>query len=385
MRSTIGRSLALLALATGIAGCRSAEPGASPGGVGARCTGDQSCALGLTCSSIVSIVDLDHVCTRRCTVDDDCPSGSRCGPSDATATGWIFSCLRACDRTVDVQTACGTDTSAYYGCRYDGLCTAFRCDDAICDSGYCDATTGDCITGSNPGAHVDDDCTTDADCRPPRGSCFAGRCQEDDCDRGGSYACASGEACVGESLDDRADVLTFACARSCTPGIDATGPRAGGACLNGQICVPFDADPGGLSTTGHCAWFNDHAYVSGNPAAHVGDRCTRNDDCPSPFGYGLCNGGTCAMRFCNTSAFEGMPDPCGPNQHCVTGMIPGATSRWLQTVVHTGACFAGCDASTPCPSGQVCNLGGGYCQLDCRLDASVCPAPTTCRTDGTCS
>lgn len=384
MRFTIGTWSVLVALAFTTSGCRNADPGITPAGVGAQCSGDQGCNLGLTCQSVAGFFDFGAICTRSCRIDDDCPSGTRCAPSGATAAGWTFSCLRACDRTADVDVACA-GSPATFACLFDGVCTVFRCDDVTCDSGHCDARTGDCITGANPSAHVDDACTTDADCRPPRGTCFAGHCSEDDCDRGGAYACAAGETCVGSSIDDHADVLTFACARSCTVGVDATGPHAGGACLDGQICVPHDADPGGLSTTGHCEWFNDHTFVSGNPAAHVGDRCTRNDDCPSPFGYGLCDGGTCAMRFCNTTAFEGMSDPCGPNERCVTVMLPSATTRWLETVVHTGACLRGCDAGTACPSGMVCNTGGGYCQLDCRLDPTTCPASTACRTDGTCS
>lgn len=380
-----GWALASIALAS-LAACRSSDPTTTPGGVGAACHGDLACALGLTCTLVIDGFDLGAVCTRSCLYDDDCPSGSRCGPSGFTDAGEVLtSCLRVCDRTEDVASACG-DTSSLYACEYDGLCTVLACDPDLCSSGHCDARTGDCITGGNPAARVDDPCSSDADCRPPRGSCEGGRCVEYDCDRGGEYACAAGETCVASSVDGgTTDTLTYSCARTCTIGVDATGPTSGGACVDGQLCVSDELDPGGLASGSFCGWYNMHTYVTGDPTAHVGDACARNDDCPSPFGYGLCDGGRCALRFCNTTAFAGMPDPCGPALHCVSFVPPGPQTRIREVAAHAGACLQACDAAGGCGSGMICNVGGGYCQPDCRLAPGYCPAPTTCRMDGTCT
>jgi hypothetical protein len=380
----------VVAVALAIVGCRSTGdmPMDTLGAVGASCMADTDCRLGLTCIPTAAIApSLGSVCTRHCTYESDCPTGSRCGPSDIAfdASGnssFVFTCVPRCDRRADISTQC-LDAAPDVACGYDGVCSFLRCG---CDPGVqCDARTGDCITGTRPAAHVEDGCTTDADCRPPRGECIRGHCAEHDCDRGGSYACIAGETCVGSSMSATADVLSFDCARTCTVGVDALGPTAGGACANGQTCMPHESDPGGMTTTGYCAWLNDFAFTVGRPSAHVGDACTRNDDCPSPYGYGVCVDDRCALRNCATSAFSGAPDPCGPNERCVTAMYPGASTREITTELRTGLCVQSCSGAGTCPTGMVCVMGGNYCQADCRIDASVCIGNTHCATDGTCT
>jgi hypothetical protein len=375
----------LLGVCLAVGGCNNDDAKAvMPGVVGANCLADTDCRTGLRCLPLVSAYpDLGSVCTRPCTYDQDCPTGTRCGPSDPEPTGFVFTCVPSCDRRADLSTQC-PNSPPIVGCEYDGVCAPFRC--GCTGTQQCDPRTGDCISGRTATAHVDDPCTTDADCRPPRGTCSMSqhRCIESDCDRGGADACPTGETCTATSLSETADSLYYTCARSCVIGVDALGPNAGGACVNGQICVPHDADPGGMATSDFCSW-TDNGFVAGNPSAHVGDACVHDADCPSPFGYGVCTAGQCALRYCATSAFAGRPDPCGPNARCVSGMSPQASTRELATAFRAGTCLRTCSPTGGCPSGMICQAAGNYCQRDCRIDPSVCPATVHCGTDGTCT
>lgn len=287
--------------------------------------------------------------------------------------------MQRCDRTMPIEGQCRNPDAM---CAFDGVCGSFRCTDGfVCDSGRCDVTTGECRSGANPAARAESACTNDDDCRPPNGTCI-GTCNQPACDRGGEYACASGETCGAGSLSDTADVLTYSCDIACTPGLDALTATNGGACRAGRICVPPEADPGGLATAGRCAYFTG-GFVTGTASANVGDPCTTSAQCPSPFGYGLCLDGRCALRFCATSVFEGA-DPCLPNMRCVTGEVPAGYPRVARSVLRSGGCVFPCNPGA-CPSGLVCDMTTNACQPDCRPDPSICPARTMCDATGACT
>jgi hypothetical protein len=336
--------------------------------LGGECTSDLDCPLGLEC-----FLGPDGAraweggyCTRPCDADD-CPEGATCAPAYFDAAGFAVTyCLAGCDREIGSAGGCRPG----YTCSFEGACrlgcsTDEQCAQYDVDPGgpyaspgaTCEIESGRCLRGAESGAGPGEACTADDDCRGPISFCAFGACASLSCDLGGEYACGSESTCAGDSVPY--DQVIPMCWRTCTLGVDGTasaGDRCGGA-----ACYPLEADPAGTATSAYCSPPFGQT-LAGSDTAHVGDPCTRTEDCPNPFGMGFCDDdGVCQIAHCAPYAAIGI-ELCGAGERCFTSVPEPGTTRPNRVIAETGLCVR-----------------------DCTADPSVCQPPTRCGPLGHCA
>lgn len=326
-----------------------------PLALGAPCERDTQCLAGLTCWQ--SDLLFTAWCTRECATDDDCPLGSGCVEVEPSLVdeGSILRCAPRCERAAGSRGGCPQHMS----CDEGGLCSPFTtCDlDEICGDGRCELASGRCVTtDGNPSAGADDPCREDTDCRSPNGICLSEECYHLDCDLGGDYACKAGEICDAYFPSNRTNP-TFRCKRVCEPGVDAISPTEGGACLDGEICVPPEAEEGPVAASGQCDEPLGEFFV-GREDARILDPCETVADCRNPLGYAYCGSRGCQLNYCAAAVFAG-EEPCGPGGVCLfldpppEGVTPEEAASY-----RSGSCARLCDESDPCPAGSTCSAQG---------------------------
>lgn len=322
-----------------------------------------------------------------------------CTPS-MTGTG--------CDRpgyTCDLETAtctgaCLSDVQCEI--RYEDLDgDGFRelVDHGAGSGAYCDAVTGRCRTRGTRGARPGDPCGVDADCMDD-GVCLRGEgFPEGYCTRLGcryeGFGCGPGSTCDIRNLGTD----TSGCLASCTVGAEdgtagVRGTVSGGnpGCAPGSRCSwngvsePTDVENGSCLPGA----YNDL------PGPNLGAPCTRDAECYSPFGYGVClfnqfhalAGGICSVHSCSTFI--------GESGEVVDGLLPGVeietpicdSSAGELCVNFAGRrdapltyCVVPCERASECAPGYSCSevLGGGYhlCWPTCSEDAE-CRAGARC-------
>jgi hypothetical protein len=235
-------------------------------------------------------------CTVPCLFPDGCGPGTACGTVD-------FLCFLTCESDAD--------------CRPGYFCVE--------DTGG-DPTPGHTVCRpGRPGAVFGDHCRTDADCAPGYGRCLqspvtpieGGYCTRS-CDASDPTVCGDEFICfLGVCGGPLCDLSAPSCPRDdfvCTPIGDGRG-----------VCYP------------------------GTPAAHLGDSCVFDSDCPPilgvlcrtyPEGSGVTGEGLCASTCTG-------PADCPAGTECVS---PGAPA--------TGWCVPSCQPGiTECPPGQTCGPG----------------------------
>lgn len=314
-------------------------------------------------------------------VDSTCPACAKCvvlrnDPVHGAVTG----CMQRCEVTSagwsSSRSGCRDGYRCNFGvgtevcvpaCTSDDECRATWIDadhdgersagetiyDATSDA-TCDAVTGSCIgLPFQPDARPGDPCTSSRDCGS-LGHCLTtwpggGYCTRLGCTLDGR-GCEPGSICHPLYLHSDGS-----CLRSCTFA-DETDPsqilgRGGGDpdCRSpGYHCMPLEGGPAGGCFAGN---FNDVTEPN------VGEPCTGNADCYSPYGLGAC-GGVFGVRYCTITQ-------CGP--------VPFG---------HSGG-----TRSTLCPEGTVC-VGDprvySHCLRTCdpALAGADCPAQHVCHSMG---
>ena len=266
-----------------------------------------------------------------CTAGDACTTG---GTGNEGCAGTTYSCddLRACTQDTCLGDGTCANTLETGWCLVSGTCVARGQESA----GGCLA----CDPTANPGAWTprpDDTACNDEDPATGADRCTAGAC--------------AGVPCSCQAADP--------CCDGCLPR------NEGGDCEDGSACTDQDQCVAGLCAAGV------------------------QRTCPPP---ATCHdGGTCqpATGTCTRPALTDQSpcddgDPLTTGDRCIAGMCVGIGC----TCAGVGAC---CDGCLPRNEGGLCDDGDGCTPADhCVTGACVggepiaCPAPATCRRQGTC-
>lgn len=274
--------LALIVAELALGGCgESHDPMATPGGIGAACSGGAECMDGLSC-----VRDARYpggYCTRVCE-DGECPSGASC---DA-ATSPPF-CLSACGS--------GGECREGYQC-WRGACRPMCASDGDC------ATPG--ASCGTDGLCIGPECATDGDCGAGR-RCAAGSCEAVPLDAGTPQPfgepCARGSECESGVCLDAA--LGGFCTRECAQPSECGGIAA---------CGAVDTDANGDGTPDSLRTLCVGVPTTGRT---VGRACASDAECEAR----LCQSGQCT-EVCNG------PEDCLTGQSCVMltrASVPGAS------------------------------------------------------------
>ena len=265
-------------------------------------------------------------------------------------------------------------------------------------SAVCNPTTFRCEGApSNPAASGGDTCTEDTDCEA-EGFCIEEQ-PIDDADPslgntwlGGSctkFRCdIAGNECANDGICQEAGVGVFACFQGCTVGgyAAASDPAtwvaegaAQGGCRDGYGCVWNQMGVASVENNGVCLPIEYDTTVT---TPNIGEACTEDSDCFSPFGNGFCitddwGQGYCSVRDCGAPWFDdaaaGEAPVCGSTGTCVG--VSADTPNF-------GICFETCTTADEC--------GTGYGCIALTADGSsrgcwFCGADADCRTGERCN
>ncbi len=274
-------------------------------GYGEACQGDVECKEGFVC--------YDHLCTKECVGDEDCPNGMCFGFSDdelycvsedrigGTAVGrdctYDFECEEGCfDDQVTGDTYCSIECTDTLDCApgmtcFDGLCV-HPVDTSVFPYQNC---------------RVDDDCDT--------GVCYEGRCSQSctestDCSGGEAFTPAQYDIChpCTTNEDCNADSTTSNICLSNGMGESFCGTDCYNhpeVCPEGTRCWPLDY------LTAYCA----PVTLSCNVTARCSDdsMCLRpSQSLSAPCSDSAeCVEGNCLNNFCQTDNACENPVDCG--------------------------------------------------------------------------
>ncbi len=251
----------------------------------------------------------------------------------------------------------------------------------------CNTTTGRCQQPGTAGVATGAACTSDSQCMQ-NGTCFTtaldggpnGFCARIGCASTG-FGCPSGETCVlnGEQNPFRGSL----CLPSCTVGAESVELRLGtdghgAGCDLGESC---SWAYGASQTAGGCfpGNYNDVA------AANIGDPCTSDAQCYSPFGYGRCifkdllqvNSGICTVHNCTDASQTTIL----PSINTTTTVCP--SSNGVCVGEDRTFCAERCASATDCAAGFACvdtSTDGNICWPNCSMD-SQCRSGANCRNE----
>ncbi len=337
--------------------------------VGEACTLSTQCMDG-TCYTVTPFTG--GYCSKQCTSQGDCPSGSLCG-RNPSGSGSI--CLATC-ASAGSATGCRTG----YVCDKNptlsggGACTpscagaTTTCGTApTCDArGFCCGKVGyACCAGTTCGSGE---------------TCVSGYCQQQAC---GSLSqpCCAGSTCTASQ--------TVCQGNSCVACGTAGGACCGGnACATGSVCLSAQCQTcGGLNqpccagascNSGTC---NTSNLCTGTPTLKpLGEACAVDGDCADGHCIAQATSGLWSQGYCSKDCTGG-------------GSCPGgsACSSWTQPGI--SLCLKACTGfgqTTACRSSYICehhvidssNAAGG-CTAACA-SKSDCPASTTACEAGYC-
>lgn len=312
---------------------------------------------------------IDSYCTLPVAPTETGCDPIACGEQCGFCTQGI--CMKGCQPEADTNSACrpGYECSMFAfvcspGCTSEDECRTYLVDDQWVyntnSAASCGEETFRCEHPGKDGAEAGDPCTFDDDCEP-NGVCLqgpGGYCSKIGCDIPGNE-CA-GEAVCGFGL----------CLEACVVGSDdMTDPVDNTqGCRDGYTCYwgRGDNDPSGYCDEGV---FND---VTDN---NIGDPCTDDAECYSPFGYGECDPDFgCTVGECGA---PGVPaDICGDEATCVD-FIGIGTDRF--------ACLKTCAIAEDCQPGDACvDLDGDSSTLNDLVCSPGCDSTDECRDGEVC-
>ena len=318
-------------------------------------------------------VDLQHHCTPENPVYD--PTAQYCVPCTASNSGACTPGIQVCG-TLSGSPACvecntNADCKAPLTCDLTASACTLSCllDAGVCGpNNFCDLDAGSCAYG----------CRTNADCASPYPVCHTdgggtGSC--DQCDvatTSGAGSCGAGMVCsqaMGNvcNFDCRAD--GGACAPGYCDADGGSGPVCQSGCFTSSNCdaqhpVCLGAANGLPGTCSECS--NDlscasagHGYLNCDPQFNF---CDNNCWLDAGSGIGRCGGSLqCLVDPSNTST--GATCGCYTDQECnqaSRGLTP--TCLPVNGPLDAGAGVfgaCGCNATSECPSGEVCETRTG--------------------------
>ena len=331
------------------------DAGPPPTQIGTPCTADTDCDATDYC-----VTELEGgLCTRDCSTDEDCGTGSSCIVVDPRSGAAI--CLASCE-VGETPRRCRQGYGCASGIGTTPVCLPGCIDDSDCSSGLtCDPSGGAAGEGAcfTPGAEVGDACTAETDCPSgafcrgswPGGACVYFGCdyQTDDCPAGSTCVASGGRfgaLCAAECTSN-ADCregyrcspdVTFPDRRFCNPILDPS--RLGQACSGGG---------GGMSCTGGQCLSEASSGFPGSYCVDVG--CNPSDGTGCPAG-GVCVAGASGVGLCLDGCAS--PGDCRSGYACRPSDAEDPSSA--------PACLPGCTDDAQCANmGYVCNLGTGRC------------------------
>ena len=314
-----------------------------------------------------------------CTTNSDCPSATYCKKAScdaATGTCEGEPNFQYCFSQEDGGLACGCDHR-----QYGSDCEAASYGINVDFEGQCPAPP------SGP-------CTSQADCG---GASYASIvfCRPTVCGEPAGICTAIQNACPASSFgDDVCGCDGTSYLNECMSTWSHTGIAYGGPCRSGTI-VPCDAgsscgagqtcivDPraacSGPSCPGVCVTGSGESLgqgldVDGGVSLNCLNRYTVS--VRTLASQSACDGGPCGSCGYSTGLCDAADRTCPGDQYCqVTGCTATGCSTWycVETINNCVACAyasaASCDASTPCPAGQLCipaaGCDGGECPGAC--------------------
>ena len=302
-----------------ISACRNDPRG---GELGTPCVSGRECASG-ACSS-------EFVCGQPCSADEECLSGTYCGPvgiCEAPCTGEelfddpLYTCLGG------RRLACSAlDTSFCDVC--PGKCPGMRCDDGV---------------GCAPLSELGEPCGRDSDCNTNNCSTWAHVCRvplESRCDATNCDLCLSNS---GWSY----------CSRECNVGASCPGER----CFSGMCRPPCDACPAdcdfervGQRFITYCTEFFDEPWTRSGPPRPLYTPCRVESDCASRMSVTRENC-VCTMR-CATNEDCGDDGLC-VEVPCVDGATSGCGNVCMPRCVRPEACRRGFCNEVPLTNGEI--------------------------------
>lgn len=344
-------------------------------------------------------------CGNRCETTFDCIGGAcRCDPTQTPCTepGGVTRCAEL----LSDARHCGACGSA---CADGEICLDGRCVDA-CPVGVGCTSADDCRGA--PAAYPERAGTfcipesretvavgsvTWTETRFAGGYCLDGygaASTLDACDPGDPASCDPCSRCVEVGSDPTLGPV-HACMRRCDPGLGdwrstRGGCRPGYRCdLGSQLCLPgcsadaqcrasvVDTDGDGVRDPGEtvldptssarCDVASSRCLdLPSDPAAHFGDPCAADRDCPAD---GFCiqawAGGYCSRIACGLPGRE-----CGPDGTC---LVPFGTAAY-------GTCLDACVVGDETAPEQILGPSGG--DPDCRAAGFRCYSIDGSRTGG---
>ncbi len=332
------------------------------GGTCPKCTNTKACTTNSDCQSnlCAANVCVNAACTDK--IQDQDESDVDCGGTVCARCATGQKCAIASD--------CGSDNCL------GNACEPARCDDQTQDGTETDVDCGGscankCATGQS--CTLDGDCAGNvcnagscADCRVD-GDCAAGECRTAKCQTG---------KCNYTNLADTAVLTQLAgdCARRVcdgqgneqavydatdTPADSVKGDCKGPACsaiftanLSGAVnASDTPSPPSGGCVSASCEGNSPTFLNIGSGASCSGGVCNGSGACVQCVDPGQCGGKACVANRCAA---------CSDSSQCGNQVCAG------------GECIA-CSAANKCPDGNYC-----------RVDTSVCVAPSACQAQYNC-
>jgi hypothetical protein len=245
-------------------------------------------------------------------------------------------------------------------------------------TGTCNLATSRCEYTGDSSASAGDTCDRPEDCELG-GTCLRdiqgypdGYCIKDRCDLAGN-ACANDGACVTGVFGPPTCAVACKIGEGAVEGEPATYLDNGQGCREGYTCI-WDGI-GGVDdeTNGGCSpgVFNDVT------TDNIGDACTEDEDCYSPFGLAECldgppgQDGQCIIQDC---AAPGLPsDVCGDDARCT------------QIGTNDYACMVRCLTAADCRAGYACaDFDGSAATATDRVCWADCVGAGECRAGERC-
>ncbi len=345
------------------------------------------------CGSCIR-VGPDTMCARDCTASAN--DNSDCRDDGYACDLNLEVCFPGCNSDTECRVR-RTETNGIAGLQTPDDCGAdpARCNDDATNfdelvysdigSPVCNTDTFRCEFTGGADAEAGDTCELDSDCET-NGECL----DFEDSDGGpawpGNYCTRfrcdlDGITCAGEGKCQSRGVGVALCLAGCSvgrgEGVDpddsSTWRVSPDGCRDGYACSWDGA--GAADGNGGCVpgEFNDVE------TPNIGEACTEDSDCWSPFGIGFCidgfPDGYCTIRDCGA---PGLPTGInGTNGVCISGIDPDDDAFALSLAtcespddcrddygcvdvgVDTRACFPVCEVDADCKATQRCDVPDG--------------------------
>jgi hypothetical protein len=358
-----------------------------------------SCPECARCESLGNVGGIDRTfCARECTpsiTDDPCPDSAR---GNYTCTLGSNFCLDGCNNDDQCRVfRIDSNMDGEIAAPEAGVVAVDRLEYRDGANHRCDMATDRCIHDGLAGAQAGDTCTWDGECEE-RGDCIyfegwhdlaeptpgRGYCTKFGCDVPGN-ACAGGQKCQSRGFGDG----FFLCLEPCQVGLNEGMPTDpdyeyafAQGCRPGHRCLWDGSSAMGAADGGSCipGAYNDVRTVN------IGDACTDDTTCYSPFGAGRCLGvlrgdpDTCTVLDC---AAPGIPaDICGAGATC---MQLGGDSLCRRTCTAATDCGTGTEACMPAAIAAMLGLmtAEAICSPLC-FGMTQAEADMQCRAGQTC-